>query len=354
MLLSTFVKRSIACLMLIFLFSACTQFEAFMGGRKQSLNDSGQIFYVYSNTTINQLVDSLVKQEIIDDTVAFRKVLDYKSFSDKDLGAGKYKIAPHTKYKTLINRFTINRLGNGNGEKEVKVTFNNCRDVYELAGKVATQLEMDSARFVHYILADSTLQKYGFNSYSIPALFLPNTYRFYWDTDYQEFTAKMGAAFKKFWNSDRINALHDIGLQKQSEAVTLASIVYKEQSQNPEEWKTIAGLYLNRLQKGMKLQSDPTFRYCWGEKLADAERLTLADAKIDCPYNTYKYAGLPPGPICIPPAVVIDAVLHPEKNEYLFMCAKPGSSGLHDFARTYRQHRRNAEKYHEWLNNRNR
>lgn len=345
-------NRKVIVFGLLLLLSSCTSINAFLGGRKKTLNTKETAFYIYTNTTIPQLVDSLLFYKIIDDTAAFNDVLRYKTLTSDEIGAGKYVIEPRTKYKTLLNGFTKNRLGNGNKEKEVKVTFNNCRDIYELAGNVAQQIEMDSANFVHYITSDSILKKYGFNVETIPALFLPNTYRFYWDTDYQEFTTRMAKEFKKFWTPSRLQKLKAVGLHNQSDAVTLASIVFKEQSQHPEEWKIIAGLYLNRLNKGWKLQSDPTFRYCWGEKLKGAERLSFEDAKIDCPYNTYLYKGLPPGPICIPPAKVIDAVLNPDKNDYMYMCAKPGSSGLHAFAKTLRQHMRNAQKYHEWLDHR--
>lgn len=348
------IKIIFISLLFCFGLSSCDTFNAYLGGRKKTLNSKKVAFFVYSNTKVDQLIDSLVKHKIIDDVKAFKDVITYKSFTNHSLGAGKYSILPHTKYKTLINGFTINRLGNGNKEEEVDVTFNNCRDINVLAGKVAKQLEMDSAQFVNYISSDSVLQKYGFNKATIPALFLPNTYRFYWDTGYKEFTRRMADEFKNFWTPERKRKLKEVGLKDPSDAVTLASIVYKEQSQNPQEWKIIARLYLNRLVKGMKLESDPTFRFCWGEKLDGVERLTFKDAQIDCPYNTYKYAGLPPGPICIPPTQTIDAVLNPDQNDYLFMCAKPNSEGLHNFARTLRQHARNAQKYHEWMSNRKR
>ncbi len=334
---------------LLFL-TSCTSIDAYFDGKKKTLNAKDIAFYVPSSSTISELKILLIDNNIIEDTAAFQSVLDYKDFTNNQIGAGKYIIQPNTSYRTLINGFTKNTLGNGNQEVEVNVTFNNCRDVYDLAGKVAQNIEMDSTAFINYILSDTVLNKYGFSKERIGALFLPNTYRFYWDTDVNEFVARMAKEFKKFWSPDRMEKLKHVGLNSQSDVVTLASIVYKEQDKYPEEWKTIAGLYLNRIRKGMKLESDPTFRFCWNDQLDGVERLTYAHRAIDCPYNTYLYPGLPPGPICIPPAKVVDAVLNAENNDYIFMCAKPNTNGLHNFAKTLAQHNRNASKYHQWLN----
>ncbi|PKR81638.1 endolytic transglycosylase MltG [Brumimicrobium salinarum] len=349
-----FIQFVLIGFVLLFTVNSCTTINAYFGGNKKTINEQAVIFYVPTNTTLNELKSSLVNAKIIDDLDGFSSVLKYKEFNDKMIGAGKYSIAPKTKYKTLINGFTLNNLGNGNKELEVKVTFNNCRDVKDIASKVSKQIEMDSAAFVNYILSDSILTKFGFNSAKISALFLPNTYHFYWDTDHVEFIDKMAKEFKKFWTAERMEKLRKSGLKNQSDAVTLASIVYKEQDKYPSEWKTIAGLYLNRLQKGWKLQSDPTFRFCWGDELKGVERLTFEHRDRDCPYNTYIYAGLPPGPIHIPPASVVDAVLNAENNQYMYMCAKPDGDGLHNFARTLTQHNRNARAFQNWLKTRKR
>lgn len=334
------------------LFSSCDGINAYFDGSEKTLNKEKQAFYIQSGTTLDELVDQLIQEEFIDDRAAFISVADYKNFKDEKIGAGKYEIESQTNYKTLINGFTRNRLGNGNQEVEVKVIFNNCQDIKDIAGKVSKQIEMDSSDFVNYMLSDSILDKYGFTEARIISLFLPNTYRFYWDTDEKEFVKKMAGQFKKFWTSERMAKLKKQGLNSQSDAVTLASIVYKEQDKYPEEWKTIAGLYLNRIRNNWKLQSDPTFRFCWGKELDGVERLTYKHREKDCPYNTYIYAGLPPGPICVPPSEVVDAVLNAENNDYFYMCAKPDGDGLHNFAKTNAEHNRNAEKFQNWLNNR--
>lgn len=332
--------------------TSCDGIGAYFDGSKNTVNTKEESFYVQTGTTLDELAEQLINENIIDDKEAFLSVAEYKNITDDKIGAGKYKISKSTELKTLINGFTLNRLGNGNKEVEVQVTFNNCQDIKDIASKVSKQIEMDSSTFVNYILSDSILNKYGFSEERIIALFLPNTYNFYWDTDKTEFVSKMASQFKKFWTPSRIEKLKKQGLNSQSDAVTLASIVYKEQDKFPKEWKTIAGLYLNRIENNWKLQSDPTFRYCWGDKLDGVQRLTYEHRDIDCPYNTYKYAGLPPGPICVPPAEVVDAVLNAEDNDYFYMCAKPDGNGLHNFARTNAEHNRNAKKFQNWLNNR--
>lgn len=341
--------KALFVLLVSTLLYSCTEVDAYLGGKKYTLNQMDTAFYIPTETTINELKQLLVESEIIDDTSAFQSLLNYKKFEESMIGAGKYIISPRTRYNDLVNGFTKNSLGNGNKEVEVEVVFNNCRRIYDVAGKVSQQIEMDSAQFIDYLYSDAVLQKYGFSKERISVMFLPNTYRFYWDTNEEEFVERMAKEFKKFWNLDRMEKLSQIGFKNQSDAVVLASIVYEEQDKYPEEWRTIAGLYLNRIRKGMKLESDPTFRFCWGNELDGVERLTYAHRDRDCPYNTYKYAGLPPGPIYIPPSNVVDAVLNAEKNDYIFMCARPEVSGLHNFAKTLSQHNRNARLFQDWI-----
>ena len=334
---------------ILFMCFGCDSIALYFDGSKTSVNENDQVVFVPTGVTLDELADLLIDSGIIDNKEAFVAVGDYKNLSTNRLAAGKYSITPKTDFKTLLNGFTINSLGNGNAEKEVDVTFNNCKDIPQLAGKVAKHIEADSAVIASYILSDSILNKYGFSAEQIAALFLPNTYRMYWDTDAASFAERMAKEFKAFWTDERTAKLTSVGLRSQSDAVTLASIVYKEQDKHKEEWPIIARLYLNRIKAGWPLQSDPTFRFCWGESLDGVERLTYEHRAIDCPYNTYIYAGLPPGPICIPPSGVVDAVLNPADNDYMFMCAKPKGDGLHNFTKSLTQHNKNARDFQNWL-----
>lgn len=336
--------------LLLIMLSSCDSLNLYFDKEKTTENNSEVSFFIESNPNLDTVFIRLKNEGIVSETDALHRIADYKKLSSDKIAGGKYVIAPGTKLSDLLNGITLNSLENGNQEVEVRVTFNNCRYIADLAGKVGAQLECDSLELVTYILADSTLKKYGFTEETIPALFLPNTYNMFWDTDAPTFVKRMAAEFKSFWNSTRKEKIAKIGLKSQSEVVTLASIVYKEQDKHKEEWPIIAGLYLNRLQNGWKLQSDPTFRFCWGKELDGIQRLTYAHREIDCPYNTYLYAGLPPGPIYITPAGVIDAVLNPTKNNYFYMCAKPEGDGLHNFANSLREHNNNARRYQNWLN----
>jgi UPF0755 protein len=321
----------------------------FFDANKKSINKSEVYFNFNAKIGLEGLAEQLSEQLLIDDIEAFISVGEYKGLDSSKLASGRYLIQSGTSYKNLLNGFTKNANGNGNAEIEVNVTFNNCRDIEDLAGKVASSLMFDSTTLINYIYSSETLNKYGFTKAQIPALFIPNTYKMFYDTDEKQFVDRMAKEFKNFWTEERKSLLSKVGLSSPSQAVTLASIVYSEQSRNKEEWPIIAGLYLNRIKKGIRLQSDPTFKYCWGDELNGVQRLLAKHRDIDCPYNTYKINGLPPGPIYIPSSAVVDAVLHRADVNYIYMCAKPDYSGLHNFAVSDAEHARNAKVFQTWL-----
>lgn len=339
----------VAAVLLIGGIIAIPKIGLFLKSRKESVNDQQMIFYIKEKTTVEQLASTLKEAGIIDDLDAFKDVAEYKALDESKIALGKYIIDPNTQYRNLLNGFTLNEAGNGNAEVEVDVTFNNCRDIQQIAGKVSKSIMLDSTELVKLLTDQKTLNKYGFTPQQLPAMFIPNTYKLYFDTDEAAFVDRMASEFKKFWTPDRMLKLQKVGLKSPSEAVTLASVVYSEQSMIADEWPVIAGLYLNRIEQGILLQSDPTFKFCWGDELNGVQRLLYVHRDRDCPYNTYLYKGLPPGPICVPPAVVVDAVLNPTKHEYIFMMAKPDFSKRHDFAKDYATHQRYAKIYQKWL-----
>ncbi len=343
------ISIAVAILAVIGIIVLWPKISLYFAGSKKTLNEKQTAFFFDAKSGLEGLADQLEEQKLIGSKDAFLKVGEYKELNADRLASGKYLIEPGTNYRTLLNGFTKNSNGNGNAEVEVEVTFNNCRDVEQLAGKVSRCIMTDSVQLAEFLTSQATLDKYGFTSEQLPALFLPNTYRMFWDTDADQFLQRMAKEFKNFWTDERKQKLAAIGLTSPSEAVTLASVVYSEQGKNPSEWPTIAGLYLNRIAKGMKLQSDPTFKFCWGRELDGVQRLTYEHRDKDCPYNTYLYKGLPPGPICIPPVACVDAVLNREKHDYIFMMAKPDYTGLHDFTVNYADHDRLAGIYSKWL-----
>lgn len=327
-------------------------FELFLQKTAKTSNDTEIEFFVHPNTTLVELENQLIEIGVLKEKSAFKSIADYKNLNDDNIGAGKYLIKKKYKISHLVNGFRLNALGNGNGEVEVAVTFNNCRDLQELAGKVSKFISTDSMALVRFLENESTMLQYGFDAQTFSAMFIPNTYNMFWDTDAELFVKRMADEFKRFWTPERNEKAKLINLS-QSKVVTLASIVYAEQSIAKDEWKTIAGLYLNRIRTGQKLQSDPTFKFCWGRELDKQQRLYSKHREIDCPYNTYIYFGLPPGPINIPPAAVVDAVLNYEKHDYIFMCAQPNNSGKHNFAETYDEHLKNAAAFQKWMNDNN-
>jgi UPF0755 protein len=191
------------------------------------------------------------------------------------------------------------------------------------------------------------VSQYGFDTTTILAMFIPNTYEMYWNTSAKKLFKKMHGEYKKFWTEERLQKAEALGLTPIQVSV-LASIVEAETQQNSEKSR-IAGVYLNRLKSGMPLQADPTVKFAVGDFAI--KRILGGHTQTDSPYNTYKYTGLPPGPINLPSSVSIDAVLGAEKHKYFYFCASPTSPGFHDFSENYRDHINNANKYHTHLNN---
>ncbi|OQY01628.1 MAG: hypothetical protein B6I20_07625 [Bacteroidetes bacterium 4572_117] len=300
-----------------------------------------EVFYLYipSNAKLNDVTDSLSKNKILKDTESFLWVADKKKY--KKPKAGRYEIKANMTNNDLINML---RVGN---QKPVKLTFNNIRTIQELALKVSQKLEVDSITLVELLSDKQFLKTYKFSSNTVISMFIPNTYEFYWNVSAKAFFKKMNNEYEKFWTKKRLQKAKNMNMT-QLEISTLASIVQAEQSMHNNEKARVAGLYINRLNKGMLLQSDPTVVYAIGD--FSIRRVLNRDKEIDSPYNTYKYSGLPPAPINLPEISSIDAVLNYETHGYIFMCAKEDFSGYHNFSRTTAQHMIFARRYQRALN----
>ena len=257
----------------------------------------------------------------------------------------------HPGHYVLKNGMTNNQLVNmlrGGLLTPVKVTFNNMRDVDMLASRIATQIEADSASLSNLLHNQDYVKQLGFNKFTIPALFLPDTYEFYWNTDAEGFVNRMFQEYNKFWNEERKQQAQSKGLTP-VQVSTLASIVNKETNMS-DEMPRVAGVYLNRLKNNWLLQADPTLVFAWND--FTIKRVLDRHKEIESPYNTYKYPGLPPGPICIPSLAAVKAVLNAEDHHYFYFCAKEDFSGYHNFAKTLAEHNRTAAKYQQALNQR--
>ena len=289
--------------------------------------------------TFEQVLDSLRVQDILENEKAFKWVSKKKDYRE-NIKAGKYVFD-----KGMNTNQIVNMLRSGE-QKPVAVIFNNVRFFDELAGKVASYIEPDSLQLLNYLDDTTMIRDMGFNKYSFHAMFIPNTYEFYWTTTPEQFVERMNAEYQRFWNDDRLEKAKAIGLTP-VQVSTLASIV-QEETIKADEKPRVAGLYLNRLRKGMLLQADPTIKFAIGD--FSIQRVLNKYLEIDSPFNTYIHKGLPPGPINFPSISSIDAVLNAEDNDFLYMCASDKFNGYHNFARTLRQHNLNAKKYREALN----
>ncbi len=247
----------------------------------------------------------------------------------------------------MSNNELINMLRSGLQEP-VNVVINIARTSDELAGKIAEQIEAPEEDLLNLMNDDQYLKPYGFDKQTVLGMFIPNTYEFWWNTNAESFFKRMYHEYDKFWNRERMGRAREMNFTR-NQVITLASIVINETNKD-DEYRRIAGVYINRLNQGIRLQADPTVKYALGD--FERQRILKTDTYIRSPYNTYMHDGLPPGPIALPGINAIDAVLQYEKNDYLYFCAKEDFSGYHNFARTLAQHNKNARSYQKALNRR--
>lgn len=339
---SKIVKRIVLGVLLVLVLLAGAGAYWFWGVYNKPSIDLGgkdsEYLYIHTGTSMPGLMNLLYEEKIIRDTASFGMIARLKKFNTPK--PGRYRIKDG-----MSNRELVNMLRSGLQEP-VQFTFNNIRTKEQLAGRVGGKLEADSARFLFLLNDAGFLSKYGLSPQTVMTLFIPNTYEMYWNTDEEKFFERMAKEYRDYWTDERKSKAAAINLS-QSQVSVLASIVESEQSRYPEERPDIAGLYLNRLHKGMALQSDPTVIFAIGD--FSIQRVTEDDLKTDSPYNTYLHTGLPPGPIRIPEPASLDAVLNYKKSDYLYMCAEYGT-GKHKFTSDYNQHLRNAAQYHKALN----
>jgi len=285
-----------------------------------------------------------------------KKILEpyIKNFDNFDMVASKRSYPENVKsgrflLKNGMNNIDLVRAMRSN--VPVKLAFNNQERLENFAGRVGAEIEADSLSLMKAIKDSTFLKENGFNEDNVFAMFIPNTYEIYWNTSAEKFRDKMIKEYHNFWTEDRIKKAKDQGLTP-VQAVILASIVHKE-SVKKDERPRIAGVYLNRLRLAMPLQADPTVIYALKLKSNDFDqvikRVFYNDLIMKSPYNTYVNVGLPPGPIAMPDITALEAVLNPEKHDYIYFCASIDRFGYHEFASTYEQHQVNAKKYSDWI-----
>ncbi|MDO6517089.1 endolytic transglycosylase MltG [Zobellia uliginosa] len=307
-----------------------------------SFNNEKAYVFVPSDASfgdVKELVEPLLK-----DPESFEQIAIRKGYAANVKG-GKYAIV-----KGMNNNDIVNSLRSKN--VPVRVAFNNQETIADLAGRIAMQIEPDSLTLLEAFTDEAFLKANGFGEATRLAMYIPNSYEFFWNSSAEEFRDRMLKEYRRFWTEERLAKAKKLGLSPE-EVITLASVVHKETAK-VDERPRVAGVYLNRLQRGILLQADPTVIYALkkhtGNFKAVIKRVLYKDLELDSPYNTYKYAGLPPGPIAMPDISAIDAVLNPEKHDYLYFVANVENFGYHKFAKTLAQHNRNKAQYVQWIN----
>ncbi len=297
--------------------------------------------YIYITPDTNyEGVATQIKEKVdLPSERIFELISDKMNYAN-NIKSGRYAITDGMTVPDLIRML---RAGN---QTPTKITFNNMRTKEDLAGRISEQLMIDSVSLLSALNDSNTIATFGFDPTTMVAMFIPNTYEVYWNTSVEKLLERMHKEYNTFWNENRKAKAEKIGLSP-IEVSTLASIV-EEEATYSDEYPIVAGLYLNRLKRGQRLEADPTVKFAVGD--FSLRRILYKHLEVESPYNTYRNDGLPPGPIRIPSIKGIDATLSPTDHNYLFMCAKDDLSGRHNFATTHAEHIRNARKYQEALN----
>lgn len=323
-------------LIVILAFTGYTYYQLYF---KPNVTDKEEFLYIPTGSDFDDVMKTITEKDIVRNDLTFRSAAEKMNYVN-NVKPGRYKLTPK-----IGNRRLINMLKAGNQEP-VKLLFRSTRLKEDFAGKISRQVEADSLSLISLLDSAEYVNKFGFTNETVFTMFIPNSYEMYWNTSAEDFFERMNKEYQKFWNDSRKEKASKIGLTPVQVSV-LASIVDAE-ALHDDEMPVIAGLYLNRYKKGIRLQADPTVIFA--AKDFTIRRVLNRHLAIKSPYNTYLNAGLPPGPIMLPSINAIDAVLNHKKHDYIYMCAKEDFSGYHNFAVTEKEHLINARKFQQALN----
>lgn len=306
-----------------------------------AFNNKEAHVYIPTNASFNDVLEEI--EPLLKDPETFIAVANKKGYVT-NIKPGHYLIKKGMNNNDIINTVRSKNI-------PIKVKFNNQERLENLAGAISNQIEADSLSLLNAFRDKDFLTNNKLKENTALGLYVPNTYEFYWNTSAEGFRDKMVVEYKRFWNEQRLAKAKKINLTP-TQVISLAAIVQKETAK-VDERPRVAGVYVNRLQRGMLLQADPTVIYA--KKLSEnnfdqiIKRVLYVDLEIDSPYNTYKYAGVPPGPIAMPDITSIDAVLNYEKHDYFYFVANVENFGYHKFAKTLSQHNQNKAEYVRWI-----
>lgn len=300
--------------------------------------------YIYITNEDNSatVMQKISKIDSSISTKGFKLLADHNSF-DKRKRSGKFAIKDgdcmHSIYRRIVS----------NEQTPVKLVVPSTRSLHQMVGAISKQLMLDSLELLDFTRHPIYISRIGYTTETFPSLFIPNTYEVYWDIKPEKLMTRFMNERRKFWNEERLAKAKKLNMTPE-EVATLASIVDEETNDN-EEKPIVAGLYINRLKRGIPLQADPTVKFALGDPAR--RRILNKDLEVESPYNTYKNTGLPPGPIRIATLQALESVLNYKKHDYLYMCAKEDFSGTHNFAKTLSEHNANAKRYQQALNKKN-
>jgi UPF0755 protein len=330
--LSTFGLIVVLCIILVY---------KMLFGLNIKLDNKTTIIYIKDSSTYSQAMDSVKAHLSINNPKILRWIAEKKNYP-RMVKPGRYVIEKDLSYMGLINLLRSGR------QTPVNITFNKVRTLSDLAGKIGGKIEADSAEIIAFLDDPENYINDGFTKENVISVFIPDTYELFWNTSAKGFYSRMLKEYRRFWTEERLAEAKAIKLTP-VEVEILASIIDDEVAK-PDEKPRIAGVYLNRLRRGIPLQACPTIKYALNDWTIT--RVLKAYLEVDSPYNTYKHYGFPPGPIGCPTIEGIDAVLNAEKHDYLYFAANADFSGYHNFSRTLAEHNRYAALYQKELNKR--
>ena len=332
---TTILAAALACIC----FFAAIGYVYFVVKMKKA--DINETVYIYITPKDNSasIVQQLSRIDGIGSTKGFEILAKHNNF-DSRKRSGRFAINDGDNMHTIYRRIVSNE------QAAVKLVVPSTRTLEQLTEAICRQLMLDSLELSEFLTKPIYYENIGYKKETLPSLFIPNTYEVYWNIKPEMLMTRLMNERRKFWNESRTAKAKKLGLTPE-EVATLASII-DEETNNDEEKPVVAGMYINRLKRGMPLQADPTVKYAIGDPTR--KRILKKDLAADSPYNTYKHKGLPPGPIRIPTIQAIESVLNYTKHNYLYMCAKEDFSGKHNFAKTLSEHNANAYRYQQALN----
>lgn len=337
--LSLFKKLFVITTLLLISIFIITVFKPYFCPNISIKNGEEISLYIYDGDNFENVLAELTEMDVLLDIKSFKRLAKFDKYTE-NVKSGRYLLK-----NGMSNRKLLRMLGTGR-QTPVKITFNNIRTKEQLAQRLSNQLMIDSAELIYLLNDPSVSETYGLNPETITCMFIPNTYEVYWNIKGKDLIEKMWTEYNKYWNKERKKKALKAGFTP-IEISILASIVEEETNRKSEK-PSVAGLYINRLRMGIPLQADPTVKFAIGD--FSLKRILREQLRINSPYNTYLYMGLPPGPIRIPSIESLESVLNYKEHDYIYMCAKDDLSGSHNFAKTYAEHQENAVKYRRALN----